>query len=357
VSWQPTNWRTLGERPAVTPSVGGLVYPGRRHVFSGLPEACKTWAAFALAIDEIRAGGVVVHVDFEMFEFETRDRLRSMGLSDDELERFVHIEPDVPATDAIVGELVESWHPTLVIIDAAAGAYDLQQLDDNKRQDVEVFARSMIEPFRARDVATIVLDHVTKSREGRGSFSIGSERKIGGADVHLGFEMVVPFGRGRVGLVRIVTHKDRLGYLPRPRAAELELRSDAVTGAVTWTFRPAELAGDEFRPTVLMESVSRFLEEQTEPVSRNGIEHAVTGKAKFVRAAMDLLVAEGFVEERPGPRRSSLLVSAQPFRADTASAPRPSKEEGTRDAVASSASGRSQDALGTQSGFDLGNLA
>ena len=95
----------------------------------------------------------------------------------------------------------------------------------------------MLDPFRALEVATITLDHVVKASELRGAFAIGSERKVGGADVHLGFEVVTPFGRGRTGLFRLATHKDRFGHLARPHAAELELRSDPDTFAVTWTLR------------------------------------------------------------------------------------------------------------------------
>ena len=47
----------------------------------------------------------------------------------------------------------------------------------------------------------------------RGAFAIGSERKVGGVDVHLCFEVVLPIKRGGRGLYKIVTHKDRLGRL------------------------------------------------------------------------------------------------------------------------------------------------
>jgi hypothetical protein len=263
--WQPIDLAALQERPPVEPTIGGLVYPGRRHVFSGPPETAKTWVALILAAEVIRTGGTALHIDFEMFAFETRDRLQGLGLTTEELWRFHHLEPETEANDGVVGELVDRYAPTLAIIDASAGAFTLQGLDDNKRADVEIFARSMIDPFRRREVATIVLDHVTKNSDSRGAFAIGSERKIGGADVHLGFETVVPFGRGRAGLVRITTHKDRFGFLPRPRAAELELRSDRTSHAVTWEFRvaadePGESAGG-FRPSALMEKVSRYLQQ------------------------------------------------------------------------------------------------
>lgn len=326
MTWEPMNLGALPERPPVTPSIGGLIYPGSRCVWSGVPESAKTWAALAVALEEIRAGNTVMHVDFEMFAYETRDRLKAMGATDDEVAAVLHVEPDVEATELTIAELADAWKPSLVFIDAAAGAFALQGLDDNKRADVEYFSRTLIDPFRARGIATVVLDHVTKNSETRGRFSIGSERKVGGADVHLGFEPVVPFGRGRTGLFKVVTHKDRFGHLTRPNAAELELRSDPDTFAVTWQFRPAtSAAGDDgFRPTALMEKVSRYLERQSEPVSRTNVEENVTGKATYVRRAIDVLVSEKYVLERPGARRALMLELVRPFDATPSPVPTPS---------------------------------
>lgn len=158
-----------------------------------------------------------------------------------------------------------------------------------------------------------------KNKEARGKFSIGAERKLGGADVHLGFEVVQHFTLGRTGRVEIVTHKDRPGYLPRPKAAELELVSDAETGRATWAWQLAEHAAEgeadlPFRPTGLMEKVSRYVESRPEAASRNEIETAVTGKRQFVRMAIDLLTDEGFLEAERGERNARLCTSARPFR-------------------------------------------
>src|ERR1051325_10772021 len=107
MTWQPIAWSELGERPPVTPSIAGLVYPGRRHVFSGPPESAKTWAAFAIAIDVIRRGLNVLHLDFEMFAYETRERLRLMGVTDNELERFLHIKPEAQANPDVIADVVD----------------------------------------------------------------------------------------------------------------------------------------------------------------------------------------------------------------------------------------------------------
>src|SRR5438045_109521 len=81
--------------------------------------------------------------------------------------RLPHVEPETPATEHVIADVVEQWKPTLAIIDAAAGAYDLQGLDDHKRQDVEAFSRAIVDPFRRGGVATLVLDHVTKNADTR----------------------------------------------------------------------------------------------------------------------------------------------------------------------------------------------
>jgi len=147
-----------------------------------------------------------------------------------------------------------------------------------------------------REVASILVDHVTKSAETRGAFAIGSERKIGDADVHLGFQVVEPLARGRSGLVRVTVHKDRFGGLSRPLAAELAIRSDPDTHAVTWAFRqPAteEAEGTRpFRPTHLMDRVLDTLAARPGPVPRGTLETLVGGKRDYTRLAIDTLATE-----------------------------------------------------------------
>jgi hypothetical protein len=148
-------------------------------------------------------------------------------------------------------------------------------------------------------VATIVLDHVVKNSDARGRYAIGSERKLGTVDVHLGFHPVRHLNRGGSGLVRIDTHKDRPGHLPRPHAAELELRSDADNHRITWEFKPAnetqaDAAGDNgWRPTMLMDRVLAHLARNPEPVSRSALASAVGKRREWTLKAIDCLIADG----------------------------------------------------------------
>src|SRR3954465_10608280 len=102
---------------------------------------------------------------------------------------------------------------TLTIVDAAAGAYDVSGLDDNKRAEVERFGRTWIVPFWQAGGTTLLLDHVVKNSETRGRYAIGSERKLGQVDVHLGLEALTNISRGGHGLIRVTVHKDRPAHL------------------------------------------------------------------------------------------------------------------------------------------------
>lgn len=315
--WVPVNLVDLPDKPPVKPSLGAqLLYPGKRHVFSGPPESAKTLAAYTMLILAARHNGRGLLIDFEMGAYEARQRLRDLGATNTELALIGYLEPDTPATTSLIEQLV-AIRPDLVVIDAAAGAYDISGLDDNKRQDVERFSRLYVGTFWKAGIATILVDHVTKNVEARGKFTIGSERKLGASDVHLGFDTTQAVSRGTTGRYKITTHKDRGGYLKRGHLADLHLNSDPETHVIEWTYTAATddtAEGGYFRPTHLMETVSRHLEPQTAAVTRNHVHEALGGKREYALKAIAALVQEGYTDERDGPNRSKLLTSNRPYR-------------------------------------------
>jgi len=318
-SWLPQNLGDLDDTPPAHPTLGGvgLAYPGKRHVFSGPQESAKTLAAYVVALEEIRAGETVVLLDFEMGPWDAKTRLREMGATQDELSSLLYVAPDRGASPAAIGSLIAS-RPSLVVLDATAGAFSVEGLDDNSRKDVELWSRAWIDPFRREGIATIALDHVVKNSETRGAYAIGSERKVGGVDVHIGFTTVRELSRGKSGLYRVTTHKDRGGMLKRGVLCEFAIESHPDTHSLTWEFRPAQEVqeGEKFRYTVLMEKVSRWLELQSEPQSRTKITENVTGKSSALRDAIDALVTEGWLVEEIGPNRTRQVSVRRPYRQD-----------------------------------------
>lgn len=335
-SWHPIDLVSLQLAPAPTPSIAGVAYPGVRHLISGEPETCKTWFALCLAVEEIRRDQSVVYVDFENGPRIMIERLRHLALTEDQIRhQFVYMAPVHPigvenAMDDLE-RMLAVVRPSMCVLDSYTGALALHELEPNAGRDIEMFAQLLVNPIRDTGAATVTIDHVTKNKETRGRFSTGSERKLSSTDVHLGLEVVVPFARGRAGRVKIVNHKDRLGHHPpRQKIAELELHSDPATLAITHRIelRTDDDTGGTFRPTYLMERVSRYLEGYPgAEASRHDVLQAVTGKEEYLRQALDVLLLEGFVSERSGARGARLVTSERPFReALDGAVPRPNPD-------------------------------
>lgn len=300
--------------PPKPPAILGLLYDEKRHVISGSPESAKTLIAYLAVLAALRQGRQVAILDFEMGPQSARRLLDDLGATLNELRAIYYVNPDEPPNDEY--QAILEHGAKLVLIDAAAGAYDATGLDDNARKDAEQFARQWILPLWKAGVATLLVDHVTKDAAARGKFTIGSERKVGQADVHISCDALKPLSRGGVGLVKITVHKDRPGFLQRPTAAVFELHSHPDTHAITWISRdphPTDENTGEFRPTVLMEKVSRFLAEQHSPVPRSTVEDSVKGKASALRQALDILTREGYITETAGAHSARLVHHERPY--------------------------------------------
>jgi hypothetical protein len=316
-SWLPVP--LVGAPPAEPPSICGLLYPGKRHLLSGESDSGKSMVLHFLQREEIRRGACVLHLDFEQGRSETLQRLHALGLSDEEIaEKFIYIAPSEPIGDYLADVLavIHDRRPSLVSFDSFGNLAELHGLDENKRTDIGQLYRTVIEPMAIETgAAAAVLDHLAKDPKSD-KYAIGSERKVGIPDVHLRAELVSPLGRGRRGVVKIVTKRDRSGFLRPGKLAEVVFDSDAV-GAIDASIRFVEGESDEgkvWRPTVLMERVSRFLEPLGEAgASLNVIETKVTGRRNYIREAVNVLVADGYVAERQ-EGRARIFTSTKPFR-------------------------------------------
>lgn len=320
-SWQPYYLGGVPDQPTITPTLGyGLIYPGFRHVFSGPPESAKTLAAYAIALNICREhpDRHIVLMDFEMGPRATKRRFQDLGATPQQLnQQILYLEPqERAALERIL--IIAALQPALVIIDAAAGAFDNEDLDDNSRRDAEKWRKLYLDPFFDAGVTTILIDHVVKNAENRKGFTIGSERKIGGVEVHYGFDTVKQIRRGSTGIYKIILHRDREGHQIRGHIADLHLESHPETHHIDLEFRPVEPgehqhAGDVWMPTILMEKLSRILQDRPDPISRNQLELSVSGNAEKKRDAIDHLVRLGYATEHAGPRGARTYTTTRPF--------------------------------------------
>jgi hypothetical protein len=317
-SWQPYYLSGIEDADSQPPSLGhGLIYPGLRHTFSGPPESAKTLVAYAIGIDIIRnhPDATILLMDFEMGPKAAKRRWRYVGATDHELDNnILYLAPEQAARIERI-EILVALNPTLVIIDAAAGAFDNEDLDDNKRSDAEKWRKLYVDPFFDHGIATLVIDHVVKNTEARGKYAIGSERKTGGGEVHIGFDTIKPVKRGSTGIYKMLMHRDREGHQERGHFCDLHVTSDPTTHTLTCEFRPVDKPdeGEVWMPTHLMEKLSEQLQNATEPLSRNQLELAVAGGNDHKRTALDHLVRLKYAAEHDGPRRSRLYTSTRPF--------------------------------------------
>ncbi|HEX3329179.1 MAG TPA: AAA family ATPase [Gaiellales bacterium] len=322
--WQPQSLITLASRPPEPPTVGGLFYPGRRHIVSGEFECGKSWLLLCVAADELIAGRGVVWIDADdMGSGATLERLRQLGVADERIHtHFGYLRPSAAYTSEAwdgLERFVRDSTARLAVFDAFNPALAIQGLDPGKTPEVEQFYKAVVDPFKAVECAAVLLDHLVKNPETSRRYSYGSERKATGADVHLGLTGIAPFGRGKTGRAKIAVHKDRPGFLTRPSPGVLTVDSSPNDGRCSWHIAAdASTTGDgDFRPTGLMEKVSKYLELFTaEPKSRAEIEEAVTGKRDYVRVAIDILVRESYAEEEKGKRGARLVRLVRAFRED-----------------------------------------
>lgn len=237
------------------------------------------------------------------------ERLRALGVPDDVVDRdLLYFEPE----ERLAGEGVRDVCDELAgrgvrlfALDAFNPMLSLHGLDPNSTSDVEAFWRHVARPITRAGAAPVLLDHVPKNPDARGKYAYGSERKASGAQVHIGTRLLEPLSRGGSGRAELRTHKDRPGYLPRPVIGRLVLDSDGVAVRYELEADRSRTADGGFRPTYLMEAVSRALEGRDEPVSQRWLEANVEGKGTYVRKAIDRLVDEGYVRREVGANRRS----------------------------------------------------
>jgi AAA domain len=329
-SWHPVELAAELDRDARedTPTLmqrtdgQGLFYVGYVNGLHGETECGKTWIVLHACAQEMFAGNHALFIDFEDVARTAVGRLRALGVPDEVIaSRFLYVAPSEPLNGAgrAALERALALHPTMAVIDGVTDALHMHGLKTNAAEDIAEFYRLIARPIARAGAAVVTLDHVTKDREARGRFALGSEHKLAGIDgAAYGVDVVKPFARGRSGHLRMRVSKDRRGEI-RPAEvagsiADIEIVSDANTGEVGVFVRAPGAKDGPFRPTGLMERVSKLL-ESTDAVTTRVLRESVQGKNEFIDLAASVLVAEGFVERVP-QGRSMTYRTVRPYRED-----------------------------------------
>lgn len=330
------------EVPAGMPRVdgAGLLYPGRVHSFHGESESGKSLVAQAEAARILADpdAGRVLYVDWEADQVAVVGRLLALGAPDKAaLDRLDYIRPE--AAPYALPEEREAWAALL------AQRYDLAVLDGvtealvtsggatKDNDEITKWVRAVPRRIAQRTGAAVVLiDHVSKDTEGRGRFAIGGQAKMAALDgAAYVVEIVEALGRGLRGAVTLRVAKDRPGgvrpncgpYRKSDRTQEAaRVIVDSTFGEfIVVTIQPPRQkvdeggpGGGEFRPTLLMERASMFLEGRIGASSTRVVLAGVSGKEKAVTEALRILAAEGWITSEAGARGAILHESLRPYR-------------------------------------------
>jgi hypothetical protein len=312
-----------------------MLYARTLNLLIGEPESGKTWAALMAVAEVLKNGGAVQYLDFENGPAALVERLRSLGVADDVIEaQFICVtpnEPFDPNAQLAVLETARAFAVKLVIIDAVAEAMNLADLNPYENPDTAEWYAILPNKLVAAGVTVIALDHVTKSRDGRGRWAIGAQHKLAGLDgTALNFEIVTPFSRGKAGYSTVSLAKDRHGHVRRYATEKnivAKLRIDATeegqlkTSLETPQFVDLALESQRYENGLapmykLAEKISIFVESAATPPNKSQAKTAISGNKVAKDQALEFLIEQGFIEERPGKRTAKLLVSVRQFRVD-----------------------------------------
>lgn len=333
-SWLPVDLAGAmdEDRPPLEPTVlhrsdgQALLYPGKCHALIGEPESGKSFVAQRALVECVEAGRDVLLIDGEKDARDTVVRLLGMGLTPQAIaEHVIYIRPEEPFSPSARLQLMEAIkgrNLALAIIDSVEALMTANGLDPSSRKDYGGWHAQFVRPLQLATAGpTVLIDHVVKDTDKRGLWASGAGNKKAAIDVMFLVEKAAEFGRGQEGSARISIGKDSPGSL---RQHQLPTGGIAV-------FRMAEAAGritaellvggaavaaatpkTTFRPTHLMERVSRYVELSDAPTKYRILED-VEGKRNALAQAVDVLAQEGYLApEKAG--RGTGYRSLRPYR-------------------------------------------
>lgn len=336
-SWEPLDLRpvlrgdTPDDRPTILQRIDGaaLLYAGKVNTIVGEPESGKSLVAMEACRQEIEAGRIVVYIDYEDDEVGMVERLRAMGLTDDQIDDgLMYVRPDEPLQTPGAQDAVQGWlgvRPSLVVIDGLTEAFGLEGLDLESNREAAIFMNRYPKLIAQQGPAVLLIDHVVKDPDKRGRYGLGAGHKFAAVTgTQMEATVILPFGRGTSGKLRLKVTKDRKGHVrgvsskgKQQYASEVDVESTGGGSVLQIRMGMPEQAttesGGELRPTWYMARVSECLQRAPGPMSGNQIVDSVGRKRAFVLKALEQLVQEGNVAREMGPRRSQLHTLVTPF--------------------------------------------
>ncbi len=190
-----------------------IIYAGRVSSIYGRPGCGKSFIALDVAKQSLARGSHVLWIDAEDNAETLGRRADLLGCPDAKGDNFWFSAPELIHDDKAMAEII--WwlergdYPGLVIIDACESAGC--PVDGS---DVKPWMARFVEPFKAKGIGVLMLDHIPKNSEGRADGPIGSNYKfssLNGVGLRVSGK---PWNQKVGGRITLTSEKDRQGQLP-----------------------------------------------------------------------------------------------------------------------------------------------
>ncbi|WP_162625411.1 AAA family ATPase [Mycolicibacterium llatzerense] len=321
-------------RPDIMARTDGvmLFYRGEVNQLFGDPEHGKTWVGLAACAEVLAAGGRVLVADIDHNGASAIvSRLLLLGAPKETIcdrDRFRHCEPsDVDAITRMVADCT-SWSPDVVMVDSTGELLPMFGANSDSADDFTRVHAKVLQPLADLGAAVLLVDHLAKGRDSRAlgpGGTMAKRRTVGGLSLRVERERA--FSPSAGGSARLLINKDRHGGVRDHCAAARSCKAhdeqlagtfvlDTNETGTTWCVTPPQAdangSGEEFRPTVYMDRVSRLIEERPGELTRNKIAEEATGKKTVLLLAVDVLEREGYINK--SQERCPHYTSARPYR-------------------------------------------
>ena len=226
----------------------GLFYAGKTHAVLGESESGKSWITLSAIASEIEAGNTCLYIDPEDSPGTAVMRLKALGVSDEGLrERFVYVQPEIAHNKGTADDK-KAWRAlmkhtfSLAVIDGMNAILATYGASSDSNDDVTAFMNSVPNIIARRTGAAVaIVDHVTKSTDGRGRFAIGAQAKLStltGCSYMVDVRDV--FAPGQPGVLEMRVGKDRPGAV---RAVSTDARKTDRTQLTATVSIESDAAG------------------------------------------------------------------------------------------------------------------
>ena len=295
------------ERPTIAMSASGecLLYAGRINEIHGEPSVGKTNINIAIMACELAVGRKVMFVDPEDNPHGIMRRCLSFGLSKELILANLYYLHDPTPEDLITAAAwAERNQPSLVTVDGLAEVITSCGYKEDAANDVLEFFSKYIRPFTRSGAAVVLSDHVTKSTEGRGTWSRGSGAKMGRYDgVSYMVTLAKPYSPTCAGSVKFTIAKDRNGGIGT-KGQDVFVAYFEPSDGVTQTSIQRLKKEDTLPMDQIKELVEIVAMHRKEGVSPN--QGTITGakerhkmSAKRAKDVLDLCVENGYIAQAP----------------------------------------------------------